>query len=108
HKSVAEAIREMWKNVLGIEVDLRNQEWKTFIESQDRLAYQISRSGWIGDYPYPDTFLTMFRTGEGNNRTGWSNARFDQVVTQSLTEADPERRLALLREGETIIMEELP
>ena len=72
------------------------------------MAYQISRSGWIGDYPYPDTFLTMFRTGDGNNRTGWSNERYDQVITQSLLEANPEKRLALLREGETILMQELP
>ncbi|MDQ8203013.1 peptide ABC transporter substrate-binding protein [Pelagicoccus sp. SDUM812003] len=108
HKQIAEAIQQMWQNVLGIECELQNQEWKTFLETQHNLDYEISRSGWIGDYVFPDTFLTMFRTGDGNNNTGWSNARYDELITRSITEPDAERRLELLHEAESILMDELP
>lgn len=108
HKQIAETIQQMWLNILGIEVELRNQEWKTYLETVYNLDYEIARSAWIGDYVYPDTFLTMFRTGDGNNNTGWSNAQYDKLVTDSMFEADPQKRLALLYQAEEILMEELP
>ncbi len=108
HKAISEALGEMWKNVLGIQVELRNQEWKTFLESQTHLDYQISRSGWIGDYPYPDTFLTLFRSTDGNNNTGWANPQYDALIAESFAEANATRRLELLRQAESILVEELP
>ncbi len=108
HKQIAEAIQQMWLNILGIDFELRNQEWKTYLETQQNLDYAVSRAAWIGDYVYPDTFLTMFRTGDGNNMTGWSNERYDQLVTDSMRESDSDARLKLLAEAETILMDELP
>ncbi|MDQ8196895.1 peptide ABC transporter substrate-binding protein [Pelagicoccus enzymogenes] len=108
HKQIAEAIQQMWLNVLGVESDLENQVWKTFIDTQHNLDYQISRSGWIGDYVFPDTFLAMFRSGDGNNNTGWSNARYDELINGAITEPSAEKRLAMLHEAESILMEDQP
>lgn len=108
HKAIAESIAQMWKSVLGIEVDLRNQEWKTYIESTEQLDYEIARSSWIGDYPYPDTFLAIFQSSNGNNRTGWANARYDELLEASVKESDAQRRLDLLHQAETILLEEMP
>lgn len=108
HKQIAEAVQQMWLNVLGIEIELQNQVWKTFIETQHNLDYQISRSGWIGDYVFPDTFLGMFRSGDGNNNTAWSNARYDELINASITEPDSAKRLAMLREAEGLLMDAQP
>ena len=108
HKQIAEAVQQMWLNILGIEVELRNQEWKTYIETVANIDFDVARAGWIGDYVYPDTFLTMFRTGDGNNNTGWSNADYDRLVTDSMFVSDSVERLDLLRQAETILMDELP
>ncbi|MCH6257805.1 peptide ABC transporter substrate-binding protein [Puniceicoccaceae bacterium K14] len=108
HKAVAESIQQMWYNILGIEVSIRNLEWKTFISARENKDYEIARSGWIGDYVYPDTFLTLWQSGNGNNTTGWSNPRYDQLINDSLVEANSERRLELLAEAEKILMDELP
>lgn len=108
HKQIAEAIQQMWLNILGIDFELRNQEWKTYLETQQNLDYDVSRAAWIGDYVYPDTFLTMFRTGDGNNMTGWSNKEYDRLITESMTVADSTKRLAMLHEAEEILMDELP
>ena len=108
HKQVGEAVQQMWRSILGIEVSLQNQEWKTYIETQHNLDYQISRAGWIGDYVFPDTFLAMFRTGDGNNNTGWGDPRYDELVNGAITEPDADKRLAMLREAEWILMQAQP
>lgn len=108
HRRIAEAIQQMWRAELGVDIGLVNQEWKVYIDSQISLDYWVSRSGWIGDYLDPMTFLEMWTTGNGNNNTGWSNPRFDGLITNAVREANPQRRLAILREAETVLLEELP
>ena len=61
----------MWRDTLGIQMDLRQLEWKVFLSAVSQLDYQVARSSWIGDYNDAKTFLGMFITGDGNNRTGW-------------------------------------
>ncbi|HUG46613.1 MAG TPA: peptide ABC transporter substrate-binding protein [Sphingomicrobium sp.] len=107
HRKVAEAIQAMWRQNLGIDVGIYNQEWKVYLDSQSNLDYDISRAGWIGDYPHAMTFLEIFTTGNGNNDTGWSNSTYDSLI-QEAQASDPEKRLQLLRQAETILLEELP
>ena len=109
HKSIAEAIQAMWAEELGIQVGILNQEWKVYINSQQTLAYTISRSGWQGDYMDPYTFLSMWTSGNGNNNTGWSNAEYDDLILkQAVLETDPSTRLKILEKAETILLEEAP
>lgn len=108
HKDVAEVIADGWKRHLGLNVKFLNQEWKVYLDAQKTLDYDVSRSAWIGDYPDPNTFLDMFLTGGENNRTGWSNARYDELIRGAASEADPERRMARFAEAEAILLEEAP
>jgi oligopeptide transport system substrate-binding protein len=108
HRAIAEAIQQMWKRNLGIDISLTNQEWKVYLDSQDNLAYDISRSGWIADYVDPHVFLDQWRTGGGNNDTGWSNARYDQLLDESLKAEDTAARYAIHQEMEGIIVDEMP
>ena len=62
----------------------------------------------MGDYLDPNTFLSIWRTGYGNNETGWGNARYDELMTKSTTEPDPKTRMTMLRDAETILMDEVP
>jgi oligopeptide transport system substrate-binding protein len=106
HKAIAETIQYMWRTELGIRVNLRNQEWKVYLDSTNRLRYDVARSAWIGDYNDPSTFLDMFVTGGGNNRTGWSSERYDRRLRQARQEPDPAKRADLLREAEAILVDE--
>jgi oligopeptide transport system substrate-binding protein len=108
HKLVAEALQEMWRRNLGVEVRLRNEEWSTYLNSQDTLNFSLSRSGWIADYLHPHTFLEIFVTNGGNNDTGWSNAEYDALREKSLLAADDAERFALYDRMEQILMDELP
>lgn len=108
HRRICEALQEMWRQNLGIEVGLLNQEWKVYIRSMDLLDYDMARGGWIGDYNDPNTFYDTFVTGGGNNRTGWSSARYDQLLRDTGTAPDEAARLELYQQMEEILMQELP
>ena len=109
HKVIAEVIVQMWKENLGVTVGLYNTEWKVYLDNVDHLNYQVARAGWIGDYTDPNTFLDMFVTGGGNNNTGWSNARYDELIALAAREADPAKRMDHFREAEKILCaDELP
>jgi oligopeptide transport system substrate-binding protein len=108
HRKVATAIQQMWKQALNIDVDLVSQDWKVYLDRESRLDYHITRAAWIGDYLDPTTFTDMFISGGGNNRTGWSSARYDALVAEAARTADRDTRYALLGQAEAILMEEMP
>lgn len=108
HKRIAQAIQQMWKENLGIEVQPFNQEWKVYLKSQRNMDFDISRSGWMGDYPDAATFLELFTSTSGNNHTGFSNFEYDEAFQGSNKVSDSTRRLALLQKAEAILLEELP
>ncbi len=83
HQDIAVELQQMWRDTLGIQMDLRQLEWKVYLSAQSHLDYQLARASWIGDYDDPNTFLGMFITGNGNNETGWSNPRYDSLVQQA-------------------------
>ncbi|MGG4455624.1 peptide ABC transporter substrate-binding protein [Brevibacillus porteri] len=109
HKKIAEAIQDQWRQNLGAEVKLENQEWKVYLETMHEGNYQVGRLGWSGDFNDPINFLELFKEKDGgNNDTRWENPRFKELLNQSATEGDPEKRKAILREAEQIMMDEMP
>jgi len=68
----------------------------------------VARAGWIGDYNDPNTFLDMWLTGGGNNQTGWSNARYDQLIQEAGQASDPTARFEKFQEAEAILLDEMP
>jgi oligopeptide transport system substrate-binding protein len=107
-KLLSEAIQQMWKKELGIEVQLSNQEWKVFLDTLRTKSFQIARGRWIGDYLDPNTFLDLFVTGGGNNDAGWSNRAYDALIAQAATTADPGARLDAFQKAEQLLLSEVP
>lgn len=106
NEAVAIELQSMWREKLGVTVNLSRQEWKVYLNSMSLLDYDIARSSWVGDYPDPNTFLDMFLTGGGNNRTGWSDARYDELIAAAARELDPAKRFAILRDAEELLVRE--
>jgi oligopeptide transport system substrate-binding protein len=98
-------LQAMWQ-ALGLRVELRQNEMKVYQSAQTALDYDVSRSSWIGDYNDPNTFLELFKSDNGNNRTGWKNPRYDQLMTEANSLIDPVRRADLLRQAERLLVEE--
>ena len=108
HQKIAVALQYMWKQALNIDITLENQDWKVFLANQRTMNFQISRSGWGGDYYDPNTFLDMFVTGGGNNDTGWSNPRYDELIELAAQAKTQEERYQYFQEAEAILVDEVP
>jgi oligopeptide transport system substrate-binding protein len=108
HEKVAVELQQMWRVVLGIEMELRQLEWKVYLSAQNQLDYDLSRSSWIGDYNDANTFLGMFTSNDGNNRTGWKNIDYDMLIREANTQADVKAREKILQHAETMLLEESP
>jgi oligopeptide transport system substrate-binding protein len=108
HRRIAEAVQAMWTKELGIPVELQNMEWGSTLQATTTLQYDVARRSWIGDYLDPGTFLEIMRGGDGNNRTGWSDARYDRLLLAARNEADPAERLRLLGQAETLLLADGP
>ena len=90
-------------------MNLLRQEWKVYLRSQINLDFDLCRSSWVGDYCDPNTFLDMFVTHRGNNRTGWSSPEYDQLIADAGREPDPQKRFEQFRKAEhRLISEEAP
>jgi oligopeptide transport system substrate-binding protein len=103
-EKIAVELQDMWRRELGVNVELRAMEWKTYLAAQNRLEYDLCRSSWIADYNDPNTFLDMFMSNNGNNRTGWRSEEYDGLIRRANELADLDRRAALLREAEMLLL----
>lgn len=109
HRKIAVAIQQMWNKYLGVNITLNNQDWKVYLDSVNNADYSIARAGWIGDYVDPNTFLDMWVKDGGNNRTGWSNSRYDEIILKLAPQtADRVLRYKLMAEAEAILLEAMP
>jgi oligopeptide transport system substrate-binding protein len=106
HENIAVELQQMWRDTLGIDMELRQLEWKVYLNSQSHLEYELSRSSWIGDYNDAQTFLGMFTSTDGNNRTGWKNPRYDALVREANEQPDLEKRAQAFREAETLLVQD--
>jgi len=107
HKRVAQALQGMWKDVLGIETELVNQEWAVYLQSRKSPeGAQLTRSAWVGDYNDPNTFLEIFRSGNNQNIGGYVSTVFDDLIDAAAEEIDPEKRRQLLREAEWTLLDD--
>jgi len=87
-----------------VAIALARQEWKVYLNSLSSLDYSIARSSWVGDYPDPNTFLDMFITGSGNNRTGWSDPHYDEMIAAAARERNPDERMQILERAEKLLV----
>ena len=107
HAKIAQAIQQMWKEVLGVEVNVVNQEWKVYLKTLSEDAPQIYRLAWCADYPDANNWVyENFHSTDSLNEIKWSNAEFDRVVEQAARESDPAKRYELYKRSEQILCEE--
>ncbi len=108
HKLIAEAVQEMWRRDLGVQVRLANEDLKSTEDARSTGGYDLLRSSWIADYADPSAFLDIFRGDSGNNFTGWSNREYDNILFTAERTPDPAARNALYGKAERLLLAEAP
>ena len=105
NRVIAEALQSMWKEYLGIKVNLINEEWKVYLSTINTNPPEIHRAGWGADFPDPHNFMSLFTCNSGNNRTGWCNKEYDALVEAAAAETDPDKRIVLYNQAQKILTE---
>jgi len=105
-----EVIIEMWKQTLGIEVEIQQVEWATFLQMLNKQELQFfSGLGWIADYPDPENFLDInFHSTKSTNHNGYKNEEVDKLLESARTEQDLNNRMQMYNKAERIIVDEAP
>jgi oligopeptide transport system substrate-binding protein len=109
HKRIAVAIASMWKQVLGVETKLLNQEWKVFLETRKQKTMPgVARNGWIGDYNDAYSFTQLLASDNEQNDSGFANDEYDALLDRAAVEPDMQQRAELMEAAERLMLEEQP
>ncbi len=108
HRLLAEAVQEMWRRELGLDVRLVNQEFKVLLTERRAGRYQILLSDWVGDYLDPSTFLDLLLSSSGNNHTGWSSPDYDARLFAAARQPEPAARASQLQQAEALMLTAAP
>ncbi len=107
--AIAQAIQNQWKETLGIEVELEAVEPRVYYQRVSKKEFQIAAGSWSADFNDPITFLDVFKYRSGStNNTEWENLAYIDLLDRSGLCKEKSERRALLREAETILMQEMP
>lgn len=108
HKKVAQAVQQMWKQTLGVDVQLENVDFNVKLAREKAHDFDISRAGWVGDYSDPMTMMDLFVTGGSFNDSGYSNPKYDELIKTAIQSPDQKVRMDSMKEAEKILMEDMP
>lgn len=108
-KNMSEFFKNQWEsNLDGLTIEIKQVPFQERLRLDTEMEYQIQVSGWGPDYLDPNTFMNLWVTDGGNNKTGFSNEEYDQLIEQANNEyaTQPAKRYDTFMEAEKILMEE--
>lgn len=108
HLKTALAIQQMWKKNLGVEITLRNLEWKVYLDARNSKDYQILRRGNVADFLDPSAFLFPMITEDPLNESAWGSKRYDELMELSKRAKTQEERFEYFQEADKILIDEMP
>jgi oligopeptide transport system substrate-binding protein len=89
HKAIIVAVSQMWKEKLGVNINMSDMEFAVLSDRRHTQDYQLARNAWCGDYNEASTFLSLFDSKSEQNDSGWANADVDKLLADAKTAADP-------------------
>ncbi|HVJ55603.1 MAG TPA: peptide ABC transporter substrate-binding protein [Aliidongia sp.] len=109
HKAIMIALASMWKQALGAEVTLANEEFKALLEERkQKKITQAFRGTWSADYPDPFNFFEVLQSNSGLNDMGYANPDYDALIGEAARTLDPQERMKLLEQAERMVLTDLP
>lgn len=108
HQKIAIAVASMWKQTLGVDVKLQNQEWKTYIDSRNTGNFDVVRASWVGDYNEASTFLSLLTSSHSGNIAKFNSPQYDRLLADASRETNPTALTADYNKAEQMIAAEAP
>lgn len=108
NRVIAEAVQAMWRETLGIDIALRNEEYGSYLESRSQGRFEIARSSWIADYSSPFSFLDLWTGYSANNYSNWQDAEYESLLSEAAVAGSADERNQKLKAAEMLLLEALP
>ncbi|MDF2721668.1 MAG: peptide-binding protein [Paenibacillus sp.] len=108
HKKIAEAVVDMWRSNLGVDVKIEVQEFGVYIKNRQSGNFQVARAGWGADYNDPMTFIDLVQTGGGNNFAQYSNPEYDRLIKETYSTSDQAKRVKTMAQAEKMMINDMP
>ncbi len=103
HVPTAEALAYMWKENLGVNVEIEQMEWNAFLAARRNGEHTLARDGWVADYADPSNLLDLFTSFSDNNSTFYNNPEYDKLMLEAAATTDPAEHFAKLHEAEAMV-----
>jgi ABC-type oligopeptide transport system substrate-binding subunit len=108
-KQMAVALAAMWKETLGIETKLIDEEYRAFLDSRkDYSRWDVVRLAWLADYNDAGSFLDTFRSDSANDDSGYDNPKFDALIEAAERTPDLQKRREILESAERTMLADYP
>ena len=104
HISIFEAVQQMWKENLNVDMSIIQEEWSVFQKNRQTRNYTVCRADWIGDYLDPMTFAQLFTSTSAGNRVGYSNINYDSLIKDAQSTIDNNRRMNNMHIAEDMLI----
>lgn len=96
NKIIAEAIQEMLKKNLNINIKLTGQEWSTFANKRKNLTYNgLAKNSHMYEYFDPTSFLQIFKPNN-ESYTGYKNNIYNKILDKILFSKNEEKENLIL------------
>ncbi len=108
-RQTAILVAAMWRESLGIETELTEEEYRVFLQSRhDKSRWEVARLGWTADFNDASNFLDTFRENSPNNDSGYASHTFDALLDEAARTSDPETRRLILEAAERVMLRDYP
>lgn len=108
-KNTAIILAEMWREALGVDTELTEEEYRVFLQSRhDKSRWDVARLGWTADYNDASNFLDIFRQHSINNDVTYADSNFDALLDEAARTSDPKNRREILESGERKMLADYP
>lgn len=95
----------------GVEVNIKNVEWNSFIKLLDEKNFDAVRLAWGGggvDIDLKQIWHTSSSIGSGSNFISYSNKEVDSLIDQYRKIYEKEKRIPLLQKAHALIAADYP
>ena len=108
NRAIAETLQEMWRQEIGADVKLVNQEWKVFLDNRTLGKYSLGRAAWLPFADDPIDYYQLITAASPDNSTGWSDPEFEVCFRDARATIDQADRHRLYQRMESIVLRDLP
>ncbi|AZB42358.1 peptide ABC transporter substrate-binding protein [Bacillus sp. FJAT-42376] len=97
---------QLEKTLEGLKIEVKNVPFKIRLDLEDKMDYDLLNGGWGPDYLNPMTYLDLWVTDGPQNKMGYSNPKYDELIKKADATTDKAEQYKLFTEAEKTMLED--